>query len=141
MSATQVTGRQIGGVDANDLPVSGASAGTYGSATQVAVVTVDNKGRVTSAANLDISFPTTPFQPLIISGITGNISINAAGLQARSIILRGAPGAAFNVTVADVVFSTLITNETTQVATVKRASTGGQALAAGLTAQFYYDGS
>jgi hypothetical protein len=38
-----------------DLTNSGVSAGTYGSATQVAQVVVDAKGRITSATNISIS--------------------------------------------------------------------------------------
>jgi len=40
------------------LTVSGATAGTYGSGTQSAVVVVDSKGRVTSASQTPISFTT-----------------------------------------------------------------------------------
>ena len=38
------------------LANSGVTAGTYGSSTQVGIVTVDAKGRVTSASNIPISF-------------------------------------------------------------------------------------
>jgi len=38
------------------LTATGVAAGTYGSSTQVAAVTVDDKGRVTAASNIDIDF-------------------------------------------------------------------------------------
>lgn len=44
-----------GTLDANRLAVSGASAGTYGSASQVPVIVVDDKGRITSASNTDVA--------------------------------------------------------------------------------------
>ena len=41
---------------AGTLANSGVTAGTYGSATQVGIVTVDNKGRITAASNIPIDF-------------------------------------------------------------------------------------
>tara|TARA_R110000868_G_scaffold29897_6_gene111239 strand:+ start:3272 stop:7120 length:3849 start_codon:yes stop_codon:yes gene_type:complete len=40
------------------LSTTGVTAGTYGSATQVGIVTVDAKGRITSASNINIDFST-----------------------------------------------------------------------------------
>jgi hypothetical protein len=58
-SATTITGSLTGDVTstgmATTLAATGVSAGTYGSATQVARVTVDAKGRVTSASNVSIT--------------------------------------------------------------------------------------
>jgi hypothetical protein len=44
------------------LANSGVTAGTYGSATKVGIVTVDAKGRITSASNIDINFGTATVQ-------------------------------------------------------------------------------
>ena len=39
-----------------ELSTTGVTAGTYGSSTQVGIVTVDTKGRITSASNVNIDF-------------------------------------------------------------------------------------
>ena len=44
------------------LANSGVTAGTYGSATKVGIVTVDAKGRITSASNIDINFSAATVQ-------------------------------------------------------------------------------
>jgi hypothetical protein len=44
------------------LANSGVIAGTYGSSTRVGIVTVDTKGRITSASNVDINFGTATVQ-------------------------------------------------------------------------------
>ena len=55
------------------LANSGATAGTYGSATQVSQITVDAKGRVTLAAGVAINFPVTS-----VAGRTGAITLTTA---------------------------------------------------------------
>ncbi len=55
------------------LANSGATAGTYGSATQVGQVTVDAKGRVTAASNVAITFPVTS-----VAGRTGAITLSTS---------------------------------------------------------------
>jgi len=44
-----------GTLNADRLATSGVSAGTYGSASQVPVLVVDNKGRITSASNTNVA--------------------------------------------------------------------------------------
>lgn len=44
-----------GTLDADLLEASGVSAGTYGSSTQVPVIVIDDKGRITSASNTNVS--------------------------------------------------------------------------------------
>lgn len=58
------------------LANSGATAGTYGSATQVGQVTVDAKGRVTVASNVAITFPVTS-----VAGRTGAITLSTSDVS------------------------------------------------------------
>ena len=58
------------------LANSGATAGTYGSATQVGQVTVDAKGRVTAASNVAITFPVTS-----VAGRTGSITLSTSDVS------------------------------------------------------------
>jgi hypothetical protein len=58
------------------LANSGATAGTYGSATQVGQVTVDAKGRVTAASNVAITFPVTS-----VAGRTGTITLSTSDVS------------------------------------------------------------
>ncbi len=58
------------------LANSGATVGTYGSATQVGQVTVDAKGRVTAASNVAITFPVTS-----VAGRTGAITLSTSDVS------------------------------------------------------------
>jgi hypothetical protein len=58
------------------LANSGATAGTFGSATQVGQVTVDAKGRVTAASNVAITFPVTS-----VAGRTGAITLTTSDVS------------------------------------------------------------
>ena len=57
LAANAVTNVAIanGTITAVDLSDSGVSAGVYGGATQAAVLTIDTKGRITSASNVAVS--------------------------------------------------------------------------------------
>lgn len=57
LAANAVTNVAIanGTIEAVDLANSGVAAGVYGGATQGAVLTIDTKGRVTTAANVAIN--------------------------------------------------------------------------------------
>ncbi|SFV32080.1 beta strand repeat-containing protein [Thermoflavifilum thermophilum] len=65
---------------ANDLPASGVTAGTYGSATSVGQFTVDAKGRITAASNVSISFPVTS-----VNTKTGAVTLNLSDLGDANI--------------------------------------------------------
>jgi hypothetical protein len=56
---TVTNGDGVSGNPTVDLPNSGVSAGSYGSATQVPAISVDVKGKVTSASNTAIAIPST----------------------------------------------------------------------------------
>lgn len=57
MAANAVTNVAIanGTIESVDLADSGVSAGVYGGASQAAVITIDTKGRITSASNVAVS--------------------------------------------------------------------------------------
>lgn len=73
------------------LATSGVTAGTYGSSSQVAQVTVDAKGRVTAAANVAISsgsadaFRRTWWDQTINSGGSYSLSVRSVGSPGWSI--------------------------------------------------------
>jgi hypothetical protein len=82
------------------LATSGATAGSYGSATQVPAYTVDAKGRITAASNVTIS-GTTPGgaaggslsgtypNPSLASGSVGIAQHSATGTASATTFLRG----------------------------------------------------
>ena len=57
LAANAVTNVAIanGTIESVDLADSGVSAGVYGGATQAAVLTIDTKGRITTASNVAVS--------------------------------------------------------------------------------------
>lgn len=62
------------------LAASGVTAATYGSATQVAQVAIDSKGRATSASNVSIAIPSsqvTNFAAAAVSAVNSQAIINA----------------------------------------------------------------
>ena len=77
-----------GSADANiplTLSNSGVTAGSYGSASQVPSITVDAKGRVTSASNVAISIPAT--LNIANSTVSGSLS-----LATDTLTLKGGSG-------------------------------------------------
>jgi hypothetical protein len=61
-----------------DLANTAVSAGTYGSNTEVAVVTVDAQGRITSASNVAIDGAATLPDPLVIANLeAANVTVTA----------------------------------------------------------------
>ena len=49
--------------------VSGVSAGTYGGATAIPIIVVDNQGHVTSVSTAAITVPDTGFNPFLLGGM------------------------------------------------------------------------
>ena len=74
-----------GGSYATTLSNTGVTANTYGSATQVAVITVDSKGRITAASNQTIS----GVSPVGASLSSGNIWVGSAGNVAAAVAMSG----------------------------------------------------
>ncbi len=64
----RLAGDLTGSASAPQLATANLAPGTYGSATQVARVTVDTKGRVTLAENVAIAFPAVPEASETVSG-------------------------------------------------------------------------
>ena len=65
-------GRPLLREDLNNMPASGVTAGTYGSSSAIPAITVDAKGRVTSAT-------TSAIDSTSISNGTSNVSVAASG--------------------------------------------------------------
>jgi hypothetical protein len=100
------------------LSITGVTAGTYGSSTQVGIVTVDAKGRITSASNVDIAFGaatvdkanrlTTPRNIAITGDLTwdvnfdGSQNVTATGTLANSGVVAGTYGSTTQVGVVTV---------------------------------------
>ena len=74
LSANRTISIATGGVDFDQLAVSGVTAGEYGSTTRIPVITVDEKGRVTSVDTAEIvveGFVPTSREVLAGNGLTG----------------------------------------------------------------------
>ena len=78
MALTQVTGNYIssvantaitGTITPTQLANTAVTTGVYGGATAIPVVTVDQQGRITSAANVAVVIPDTGFNPFLLSGM------------------------------------------------------------------------
>jgi hypothetical protein len=74
---------------------SGVSAGTYGGSTNVAVIVVDSKGRVTSASNVAISAGSNTI------AIAGDVGTDSVALATDTITFKGGDGITSVVTAAN----------------------------------------
>ena len=72
---TIFTANLSSGIDATYLANTGVTAAVYGGASQIPVVTVDEKGRITSAANVSVSIPSFDSPLNIVADDTGGAEI------------------------------------------------------------------
>ena len=98
-----------------DLATSGVTAATYGSATNIPIVTIDTYGRVTSAANVAVNGMDYPYANVIwntansslqnVSGTVyrgdlyfanGNVGIGIASASPTTIYVKGSAAAVMN---------------------------------------------
>jgi hypothetical protein len=78
----RIAGGSLGStVIASSIAASGATAGTYGSATQVSSVTIGGDGRVSGAANVTISLTNSNLQ----AGTYSNVTVPAANVAAGAL--------------------------------------------------------
>ena len=126
-----------GAVTGAKLENSGATAGTYGSATQVPVVNVDAKGRVTSVTNATI----TGVSPVGSTLTSSNILVGNALNQAASVAVTGDVSLANTGTVtinnSAVTASKIATDAITTTKIVDGAVTGAKLENSGATAGTY----
>jgi filamentous hemagglutinin len=124
-NTAEITANIASGANAGlSLAATGVSANTYGSATQVPVLTVDTKGRVTNAAVANISGALTFVGDVTGTGTTGG---NTTLTLAPSGVVASTYGSATQVPVVSVNAKGLVTNVTlsTISSTLNTAGTTG----------------
>ena len=89
-----------GNVSVEQLPLSGATAGTYGNAITVPTVTVNSKGLVTAVSNVAITLPSGGFSNMAVftSDTTWTIPAGITKIKATLVGGGGAGGSATYVT-------------------------------------------
>jgi hypothetical protein len=88
---TIFTANLSSGIDGNFLANTGVTAAVYGGASQIPVVTVDEKGRITSAANVSISAGGSS-----ISAGDSNVAVVDSGTGRVEMNVDGSTRAIFN---------------------------------------------
>lgn len=73
-SSTNASQLTSGTLDSARLAASGVSAGTYGTSSAIPIITVDSKGRVTSAAASNVAISTNAITDIATVAKTGNYS-------------------------------------------------------------------
>lgn len=149
-------GRPMLREDLNNMPASGVSAGTYGSATQVAAVTVDAKGRVTSASNntIDVSSQVgsvlqgfdadtakTDVAQTFTAGQRGELTTLTS--SSGSVAIDFSASNNFSLTLSEAVTAVTVSNATagqTGSIFIKQPASGGPYAVGGWVAAFLFSG-